>query len=901
QDGERLSLPGLVRTFTPMPHQRAAVARMLSEPAVGLFHQVGAGKTAEMIIGATELRRLGMVRKPVVVVPNHMLEQFSRDWLQLFPRSRILAASGEDLAGEKRRRFVARAASNDWDAVLMTRSAFERIPLSAETQAWYLRREVEQLRAALGGARDREGGSLTVKRLERMVLAREEKLKKQIDAIKDVGISFESTGIDYVACDEAHSYKNLETVSNIRDAQIDGSKRATDLHMKLEWLRERHGQRVATLATATPIANSITEAHVMQRYLRPDLLRAAGVEHFDEWAATFGQTVTEIEMAPTSGGSYRVSSRFARFDNVPEMLRMWHVFADVKTGEDLDLPCPQIAARGDGERAPETVVIPASPELGAYVAELGQRAEQVRARAVLPEDDNMLKISTDGRKAALDMRLATGQPATGPCKLEVAAGRIAGIWREHRDHPYNDPDTGERSPVPGALQIVFCDLGTPREGWNAYDELREQHTARGVPRHQIRYIHEAKNDAEKGRLFAAARAGHIAVLIGSTEKMGVGTNIQARAVALHALDCPWRPADQEQRQGRILRQGNQNPEVQICRYVVERSFDAYSWQTVERKAKFIAQVTRGRLDVRAIDDIGDQALSYTEVKALASGDPLILEHARVSSDVTRLERLERAWGQNRQQLRYTLTSAVGREKARGEAVDAIDAAIARRVDTRGERFAFTIGGVTHRERKTAAEALLRWATSAPLNRTAPVGQIGGFEIHGVVKVDYTDGGREAFLAVDGIPADAAHATLRHLNETPLTLVRQVEHRIADLEDRRSRTIVHRQEAAQEAARAREGLARPFKYGEDLQAARAKLVAIIEQMHAAAAPEPAADDTTVAAARHDVARVDDVAKESPPPGRPRQGRAGRHQARPARPPLPSPPDVHSYPPPGGIEI
>ena len=344
-----------------MPHQRAAVARMLSEPAVGLFHQVGAGKTAEMIIGATELRRLGMVRKPVVVVPNHMLEQFSRDWLQLFPRSRILAASGEDLAGEKRRRLVARAASNDWDAVLMTRSAFERIPLSAETQAWYLRREVEQLRAALSGARDREGGSLTVKRLERMVLAREEKLKKQTDAIKDVGISFEQTGIDYVVVDEAHGYKNLETVSNIRDAQIDGSKRATDLHMKLEWLRERHGQRVATLATATPIANSITEAHVMQRYLRPDLLRAAGVEHFDEWAATFGQTVTEIEMAPTSGGNYRVNSRFARFQNVPEMLRMWHVFADVKTAEDLDLPCPQIAPRADGERAPADGRDPGQP------------------------------------------------------------------------------------------------------------------------------------------------------------------------------------------------------------------------------------------------------------------------------------------------------------------------------------------------------------------------------------------------------------------------------------------------------------------------------------------------------------------------------------------------------------
>ena len=412
-EGERLSLPGLVRTFTPMPHQRAAVARILSEPAVGLFHQVGAGKTAEMIIGASELRRLGMVRKPVIVVPNHMLEQFTREWLQLYPQARILAASSDDLAGDKRRQFVARAAANDWDGVLMTRSAFERIPLSPDTQAWYLRREVEQLRVALTAARGREGRSLTVKRLEKMLLAREERLKKQTDAIKDVGISFEETGIDYVFVDEAHGYKNLETVSNIRDAQIDGSKRATDLHMKLEWLRSRHGHRVATLATATPIANSITEAHVMQRYLRPDLMAAAGVEHFDDWAATFGQTVTEIEMAPTGGGNYRMNTRFARFQNVPEMLRMWHVFADVKTAEDLKLPTPELkphqAEDGAERRAPKTVVIPAGPEITAYLRELADRAEKVRGRGVDPSEDNMLKISGDGRRAALDMRLVSGK------------------------------------------------------------------------------------------------------------------------------------------------------------------------------------------------------------------------------------------------------------------------------------------------------------------------------------------------------------------------------------------------------------------------------------------------------------------------------------------------------------
>ncbi len=459
----------------------------------------------------------------------------------------------------------------------------------------------------------------------------------------------------------------------------------------------------------------------MQRYLRPDLMAAAGVEHFDDWAATFGQTVTEIEMAPTGGGNYRMNTRFARFQNVPEMLRMWHVFADVKTAEDLSLPTPELkphqAEDGAERRAPKTVVIPAGLEITAYLRELADRAEKVRGRGVDPSEDNMLKISGDGRRAALDMRLVSGRRTAGECKLERATTVIARLWRENRGNTYLDPDSGQPSPTPGGLQIVFCDLSTPAERWNAYAELRALLAAEGVPEQQIRFVHEARNDAEKGRLFAACRAGHVAVLIGSTEKMGVGTNIQTRAVALHHLDCPWRPADIEQREGRILRQGNQNPRVEIYRYVVERSFDAYSWQTVERKAKFIAQVTRGRLDVRSIEDIGDQALSYTEVKALASGDPLILEHARVSNEVTRLERLERAWVKNREQLRYTLASAVEREKARGYDVEAIERAIARRVDTRGEKFAMTIGAVHYTERTAAAEALIRWAQTAPLGRT----------------------------------------------------------------------------------------------------------------------------------------------------------------------------------------
>src|SRR6266498_812989 len=358
-------------------------------------------------------------------------------------------------------------------------------------------------------------------------------------------------------------------------------------------------------------------------------------------------------MAPEGGSSFRQKTRFAKFTNVPEMLRMWHVSADIKAGQDLNLPAPALARRtADGQRAPETVVVQPCDALLAYVAELGERADKIRNRAVSLEEDNMLKVSGDGRRAALDLRLI-GQPMTIPGKIGAAASRIAAIWEAHRDDAYQS--AGDHGvPVRGSLQLVFCDLGTPGDGWNVYSELRSQLAARGLPRAAIRFVHEARTDRDKGELFAACRAGSVAVLIGSTEKMGVGTNVQARAVALHHLDCPWRPADLEQREGRILRQGNQNPEIRILRYVTEGSFDGYSWQTVTRKAQFIAQVMRGKLDVREIEDIGDTALSYNEVKALATGNPLLLDQAQAQADVTRLDRLERAHHRSHDGLRWTV-------------------------------------------------------------------------------------------------------------------------------------------------------------------------------------------------------------------------------------------------------
>ena len=864
--GNALTLPGLADTFVAHAHQRAAVARIISEPSVGLFHQVGAGKTASMVIAAHELRRLGMTNRPAVVVPNHMLGQFAREWLQLYPMAKILAAGTDELTKERRRRFVARAAANSWDAIVMTRSAFERLGVSLEVEAAYLERELAEIRGALDEQRAR-GARLTIKRLEKKVMRAEAAMQKRLDGAVDPGVTFEQAGIDYLFVDEAHGYKNLATVSNIPGAAILGSKRAEDLYMKLEHLRGAGDEHVATFATATPIANSITEAHVMCRYLRPDLLEDAGIKHFDAWAATFGETVTQMEMAVTGGGNYRLNTRFARFQNVPEMLRMLHLLADVKTAEDLKLPTPPLKPRSDGQPLPETVVIPTPPEIEDYLQQLADRAEKVKNKLVTPEEDNMLKISTDGRKAALDMRLvADRQPISGRCKLEVAADNIARIHHVTRKIAYRVPRSDVRHPTLGSLQIVFCDLSTPHASqWNAYHELRRLLIERGLSAGEVRFAHEAKNDTEKARLFEACRSGQVAVLIGSTEKMGVGTNIQARAIALHHVDCPWRPADIEQREGRILRQGNQHSGgVRIYRYVVEGSFDAYSWQTVERKARFIGQVMRGRFDVRAIEEIADNALSFAEVKALAAGDTLILDQATLSAEVTRLQRLQRAYHNNQAALKRTVENHGAWAGAIDKDIAALEEAIARQVDTRGEKFAITIDDAVHTNRANAGIALVH-ALDAMNDVKTPIGELGGLAISGCVRYSVADEAREAQLGFDGLPGNLAHTTLPEAHRDPLKVIRQLEARANSLDALRAKTIASRASAQAEAERARSAIGVPFKHAAALAEASEKLDAVNAELAAKALAQerPATVDgeddpsTDAVAAPVGVAASDDV--------------------------------------------
>jgi N12 class adenine-specific DNA methylase/SAM-dependent methyltransferase len=832
--GEALTLPGLSDTFTAHDHQRAGVARIISEPSVGLFHAVGGGKTATMVIASHELRRLGLVDKPAVVVPNHMLGQFAREWLQLYPMAKILAAGTDELTKDKRRRFVARAAANEWDAIIMTRSAFERLGVSPKVQKAYLHRELAEIRDMLDKQRAR-GAHLTIKRLEKKLWRAEAAMEKRLDGVVDHGVTWEQTGIDYLFVDEAHGYKNLATVSNIPGAAIAGSNRAEDLYMKLEHLRVTGHERVATFATATPIANSITEAHVMCRFLRPDLLEDAGVKHFDAWAATFAECITQMEMAVTGGGNYRLKTRFARFQNVPEMLRVFHLLADVKTAEDLQLPTPPLKPRADGQQLPETVVIPTPPEVKEYLLKLADRAEKVKNREVRPEEDNMLKISTDGRKAALDMRLVgDSKPIKGRCKLDVVADNVARIHHITRKVAYRVPRTDVRHPTLGSLQIVFCDLSTPDpRQWNAYHELRRLLIARGLAAEEMRFIHEAKSDTEKARLFEACRSGQVAVLVGSTEKMGVGTNIQMRAIALYHVDCPWRPADIEQREGRILRQGNQHSGgVRIYRYVVEGSFDAYMWQTVERKARFIGQIMRGRFDVREIEEIADNALSFAEVKALAAGDTLILDQATLSAEVTRLQRLQRTYRNNQAALQRTVENHMGWLASHDREITAVEDAITRHVDTHGERFAMTIDGTVHTKRTNAGIALVHHLDGMD-DTTRPIGTLAGLAISGCVRYSVADDVREARLVFDGLPINTAYATLTEAHEDPLKLIRQLESRVNNLDALRVKTVANRASVQAEGERAEAAIGTPFKHADALAEASTKLEAVNAELEAKA--------------------------------------------------------------------
>ena len=837
--GQALTLPGLAETFSLRPHQRAAVARMIAEPAVGLFHEVGAGKTLEMVAGAMELKRLGLVTKPAVVVPNHMLRQFTREWLQAYPNAQLLAASSNDISNAtSRRKFVSRVAANDWDAVIMTQGAFKSLGVMPETESAYMNKKIASTREFLEQARAAGLSDRSIKQVEKSVMSQEESLKASLEVHRDAGVTFEATGIDYLIVDEAHMYKNLHTDSKKQAAQVKGSRAATDLELKMEYLRSRHGARVGTFATATPIANSITEAHVMQRYLRPDLLEQAGLHSFDAWLSTFTVDTPDMEVGPT--GQFRMKERL-KFTNVADMMKMWHVFADVKTAEDLDLPTPLVAERAsDGKRDVENVTVMPSPTMQDYQAALTERAEKVGAHAVDPSVDNMLKISHDGRSAALDLRLVDEDEYAvpdGDSKLNKVADTILAEWQRTRDNVYLDA-TGQESPLRGGLQIVFSDLGTPStEHWNVYHALRGMLVAGGMPAESVRFIHEATNDADKARMFEAARNGNISVLMGSTAKMGVGTNVQDRVTALHHIDCPWRPADIRQREGRAIRQGNQNSEVNVYRYLTEGSFDGYTWQTIARKEGMVNQIMRGDPNVREMEDVSDMQMSANVATAIGSGNPLLLEKAQADQEVSRLRRRQSAYNRSQTSLMAT------RDRSRFTIDEATtDIALLRRASERtvsveGDAFRMTVGEATVTKRADAAEAIASWASRENISmmgvgrEPVKLGSIGGHDV--LVSRQNSHDGRDlrrmVTLELAGVPGSQSQHALEDVLKPSLGTVRILEYKTAAIEGR----IHSREDALAEAretlASAEANIGKPFADADALEEARTRAADIAQQL------------------------------------------------------------------------
>lgn len=861
KEGHRLTLPGLAKSFTPHPHQRTAVARIISEPAVGLFHEVGAGKTAEMVMGSMELKRLGMATKPMIVVPNHMLEQFTREWLELYPQAKLLSAGSEDIKTKSgnlsaRRQFVARAAANDWDGIIITQQAFKSIGVKSETIADYQDTLIADVRQTITNAMEAGEDRTTVKKLETKLQAEEERMKKLMDTAPDPGLTFEDTGVDYLFVDEAHDYKNLRTVTNIKGAEIAGSARATDMHLKLEYLRATHGERVATMATGTPIANSITEAHVMQRYLRPDLLQASGVENFDVWGATFGETVTAIEM--DAGGRLKNKSRFARFKNVPEMLRSFHVFADVKLSEDLNLKTPDLVRRpGDGERQPELVLIPQPPELAEYMKGLADRLDSLSGWAEKGAD-NALNVYNDGRKAALDLRLVGIEPDSAT-KIDHVVANTLKVWEANRDNEYETGHrSGETSPRRGALQIIFCDQSTPSKDtgpdgnpvWTAYQQLKDQLVAGGIQAEQIRFIQDAPKPEQKAQLFAQARSGEVAVLIGSTAMMGTGTNVQLRAKAIHHVTCPWRPADLTQRDGRIIRQGNANEEVHNFQYATVGSYDSAAWDGIQRKATMIQQVLRGRLDIREIEDVGDLALNAAQIKAATSGNPLVMEKIEADAARTKLERLKRAHEKGQHALGWTRASAEASITAAEAKLPAVRDAVQRITPTGGEDFRATVDGRTYDKRADAVAGLSEWVrahtpeygnyTHQPRNY-GTVAVLGGHEllIRHAVNDSRVGSYQDLALTIKDVPAPPVVFSRLELLEGGVGIITRLENKVAGLPEYAAQLEHAITEKRGVLADVDAQLGKPFKHEDKLHQARTACVELEEKLKASIEPPRAA--------------------------------------------------------------
>lgn len=713
-DGSHIQFVGMNPEITLMPHQKNAVAHVLYGNNTLLAHCVGAGKTFQMIAAGMESKRLGLSQKNLYVVPNHLTEQWGSDFLRLYPGANILVATKKDFEPANRKRFCSRIATGDYDAVIIGHTQFEKIPLSKERQIAMLEDQIADITFSIEEAAHQAGQNYTIKQLEKTKKSLQARMKKLNDQTrKDDVVTFEQLGVDRLFVDESHSFKNLFLYTKMRNvagiSQTDAQK-SSDMFMKCRYMDEMTGGRGITFATGTPVSNSMTELYTIMRYLQYDTLMRMGMGHFDSWAATFGETVTAIELSP-EGTGYRAKTRFARFFNLPELISIFKEAADIQTSDMLNLPVPEAEFINE--------VLKPSEEQQEMVSAFSERAEEVRAGLVNPTVDNMLKITNDGRKCALDQRLLNELlPDAEKSKVNTCVENAFQVWDEGK---------ADRT-----TQLIFCDLSTPKwDGtFNVYDDVRNKLVARGIPKEEIAFIHEYNTETKKADLFAKVRAGQVRILMGSTPKLGAGTNVQDRLIALHHLDCPWKPSDLEQQEGRILRQGNQNDKVKIFRYVTENTFDAYMWQILENKQKFISQIMTSKSPVRACEDVDDTALSYAEIKALATGNPHIKEKMDLDVQVSKLKLLKA----NHTSQIYRLESDIAKNfpvqiSALKERIAGmqVDSQVVKSVDLQdNDTFAMTVGNVLYEDKKEAGEALI--AACAGLKTVSTGGKVG--EYHG---------------------------------------------------------------------------------------------------------------------------------------------------------------------------
>ena len=716
-DGSHISFGGISPEITLRPHQVNAIAHILYGGNTLLAHKVGAGKTFEMVAAAQENKRLGLCQKSMFVVPNHLVGQWASEYLRLYPSANILVTTKRDFETGNRKKFCGRIATGDYDAVIIGHSQFEKIPMSIGRQREQLEKQLDDIEHGIDDVQASKGEQFTVKQLMKTRKAIKTKLEKLNDTKrKDTVIDFEQLGVDRLFIDESHFYKNLYLYTKMRNvggiAQTEAQK-SSDLFMKCRYLDEITGNRGTVFATGTPVSNSMVELYSVQRYLQYDTLAQNGLQHFDSWASTFGETVTALELAP-EGTNYRAKTRFAKFYNLPELMQMFREVADIQTADILKLPVPTVNYHNIKTKPSEIQT--------EMVASLAKRAEKVRARLVEPNIDNMLKITNDGRKLALDQRMIDPMLPDDPeSKVNACVDNVYRIWEEHADTK--------------ATQLVFCDLSTPKNDgtFNVYDDMREKLIARGIPAEQIRFIHEATTDAQKKELFGKVRSGEVRVLFGSTPKMGAGTNVQDRLIAIHNLDCPWRPSDLEQRQGRIERQGNMFPEVEVYRYVTEQTFDAYLYQLVESKQKFISQIMTSKSPVRSAEDVDEVALSFAEVKMLATGDARFKEKMDLDIQVSKLRVLKQSYLSEHYDLEdrvlkyYPQTIKEYEERIAGYENDA---ALVEQHKPQGEdKFCpMTLKGMTYTEKADAGEMLLAICKDYPMSAATEIGSYRGFRI-----------------------------------------------------------------------------------------------------------------------------------------------------------------------------